>query len=256
MVEINLLPQQYRKQSVPSAWRYATYALIPLTVAAILIPEVVTATRVGDLNRTLDALNGEAAALTPAKREFDSLTAEAATLAQVTAIAEQLKSGKTYWTNDLAAFTRQLPDDGSMAVGSLTIRDLDASGLGTLQQNGIYIGKAVTREIDLTGTATSQQAVVNFLKSYEDSPDFGVNFKSLQSAAPAAGPLLIGQGRGTQGQAAQSQAQEAQARQYTFTASIGVVGSPPADTAPTTAPTPAAPTAPTSPAGQGAGSVN
>ena len=83
MVEINLLPQQYRKQSIPSAWRYATYALIPLTVAAILIPEVVTSTRVGDLNRELDALNGDAAALAPAKQKFDSLTAEARSLEQV-----------------------------------------------------------------------------------------------------------------------------------------------------------------------------
>ena len=33
MVEINLLPAQYRRQSAPSAWRYATYALVPLTVA-------------------------------------------------------------------------------------------------------------------------------------------------------------------------------------------------------------------------------
>lgn len=250
MVEINLLPQQYRKQSVPSAWRYATYALIPLTVAAILIPEVVTSTRVGDLNRALDALNGEAAALAPAKREFDTLTAEAAKLTQVTAIAEQLKSGKTYWTNDLAAFTGQLPTDGSVAINSLTIRDLDAGGLSNLQQSGIYVDKAVTREIDLSGSATSQQAVVSFLKPYENSPDFGVNFKSLQSAAPVPG-LNAAQGQGTQGQATQGQA--TQAPQYTFTATIGVVGDAPADGTPTPA---VAPAAPASPAEQGADSVN
>lgn len=242
MVEINLLPQQYRKQSAPSAWRYATYALIPLTVAAILIPEVVTATRVGDLNREIDALNGEIVALTPAKQEFDTLTAEARALEQVTAIAEQLRAGKTYWTNDLAAFTAQLPGDSSLAVTSLTIRNLDAGNLSSLQQNGIYMGKAVTREIDLSGTASSQQAVVNFLKLYEDSPDFGVNFKSLQAADGAAqtGPA--------ESSAAQNGA-ESPAPQYTFTASVGVVGAAPAGAQPVD---PAAPAAPA----QGAGSVN
>ncbi|GGL66207.1 hypothetical protein GCM10010840_00150 [Deinococcus aerolatus] len=239
MVEINLLPQQYRKQSVPSAWRYATYALIPLTVAAILIPEVVTATRVGDLNREIDALNGEIVALTPAKQEFDTLTAEARTLEQVTAIAEQLRAGKTYWTNDLAAFTAQLPGDSSLAVTSLTIRNMDAGNLSSLQQTGIYMGKAVTREIDLSGTATSQQAVVNFLKLYEDSPNFGVNFKSLQSAS-ASGP----EQSGTAGAA----------QQYTFTASVGVVGGVPAG-ADTETVAPAVQPAPAAPA-QGVGSVN
>ncbi|OLV17036.1 Competence protein PilN [Deinococcus marmoris] len=252
MVEINLLPAQYRRQSAPSAWRYATYALPIALVAAILIPEVVTSTRVGDLNRELDALNGDVAALAPAKQEFDTLTAEARTLEQVTSIAQQLRTGKTYWTNDLAAFTSQLPNDGSLAVNSMTIRNLDAGNLITLQQGGIYMGKAVTREIDLSGTATSQQAVVNFLKLYEDNPNFGVNFKSLQSDAQG-GAALIGAG--------QNGAAGAKKR-YTFTASVGIVGGPPVGTetpavqsAPGAAPAPPAAT-PAAPPAQGAGSVN
>ncbi|CAM3231769.1 PilN biogenesis protein dimerization domain-containing protein [Deinococcus saxicola] len=245
VVEINLLPAQYRRQSGPSAWRYATYALPALLVAAVLIPEVVTATRVGDLNREIDALNGEVAALAPAKQEFDTLTAEARTLEQVTSIAQQLKTGKTYWTNDLAAFTSQLPGDGSLAVNSMTIRNLEAGNLVTLQQGGIYMGKAVTREIDLSGTATSQQAVVNFLKLYEDNPNFGVNFRSLQSDAQdgaAAGTTVA-------------------RPQYTFTASVGIVGGPPAGTEtpavqPAPGTDPATPAAPAATPAQGAGSVN
>ena len=107
MVEINLLPQQYRKQSEPSAWRFATYALIPVTVAAILIPEVVTATRAGDLRKQIDSLNGEVTALTPVNREFSELTREKTELEQITSIATQLREGKTYWTNDVAAFSAQ-----------------------------------------------------------------------------------------------------------------------------------------------------
>ncbi|CAM3702719.1 hypothetical protein [Deinococcus frigens] len=242
MVEINLLPAQYRMQAAPSAWRYATFALIPLTAAAILIPEVITATRVGDLNRALDALNGEIAALTPAKREFDTLTAEARALEQVTAIAGQLRAGKSYWTNDLAAFTSQLPGDGSVAINTLTIRTLGAGNLSTLQGGGIYMGKAVTREIDLSGTARSQQAVVNFLNLYEDNPNFGVNFKSLQNGA---------QDEGSGGAAGAS-------KSYTFTASVGIVGALPADTGtPADNETPAAAQpAPAAAPAQGAGRVN
>ncbi|GGS15856.1 fimbrial assembly protein [Deinococcus knuensis] len=230
MVEINLLPQQYRKQSEPSAWRFATYALIPVTVAAILIPEVMTATRAGDLRKQIDSLNGEAAALAPADREYRQLTGEKTQLEQITSIANQLREGKTYWTNDLAAFTAQLPTGSGVSVKSMTIKSLDANALGSLQQTGVYSGKNVSREIDLTGSASSQQAVVTFLRTFETNPNFGVNFRSMQA--------------------------DGETGQYSFNASVGIVQA----AAPATDPaTPgSAPDAPAAPAGttQGGGSVN
>ncbi|WP_165795299.1 fimbrial assembly protein [Deinococcus koreensis] len=223
MVEINLLPQQYRKQSEPSAWRFAMYALVPVTVAAILIPEVVTFTRIGELNRQIDALNGEVTALTPAKLEYDKLNAEKRELEQVTAIATQLRATKTYWINDLAAFSAQLPAGSGVAVKSMTIRPMESGALSTLQQNGIYLGKNVVREIDLTGIANSQQAVVTFLKTFETNPNFGVNFKTLQN-------------------------DEASGK-YNFTATVGVVGLAPDAAPPEVVPAPGqAPPAPPAPA--------
>ncbi|MDB5046049.1 MAG: fimbrial assembly protein [Deinococcus sp.] len=181
MVEINLLPQQYRKNNEPNGWRLATYALIPITIAAILIPEVVTATRVGDLQKQRDALQGEVVALTAAKQEFDALTATETQLKQVTDIATQLRDRKTYWSNDLATFTAQLPAGGNVALTSMNVRPVEATALATLQQSGVYTGKNVQREIELAGTARSQQAVVNFLNAFEANPKFGVNFRSLQN---------------------------------------------------------------------------
>lgn len=185
MVEINLLPQQYRKSSEPNGWRLGTYALIPITIAAILIPEVVTATRVGDLQKQRDALQGEVVALTKSKQEYDTLTATETQLKQVTDIATQLRDRKTYWSNDLATFTAQLPAGGNVALTSMNVRSVDAAALTGLQQGGIYSGKNVQREIELSGTARSQQAVVNFLNAFESNPKFGVNFKSLQNDATA-----------------------------------------------------------------------
>ena len=233
MVEINLLPQQYRKQSEPSAWRFATYALIPVTVAALLIPEVMTATRAGDLRKQIDSLNAEATALAPVNREYGQLTTEKTQLEQITAIANQLREGKTYWTNDLAAFTAQLPTGSGVAVKSMTIKALDANALSSLQQTGVYSGKNVGREIDLTGSASSQQAVVTFLRTFETNPNFGVNFRSMQS--------------------------DGETGQYSFSASVGIVQEATAAAPATDPATPgSAPAAPAAPAGttQGGGSVN
>ncbi|PTA67307.1 fimbrial assembly protein [Deinococcus arcticus] len=231
MVEINLLPQQYRKQSEPNAWIPAAIGVAVVTGLALLAGEIATGTRAGELRKQLDALNGEATALAPANAEFTQLTQQKTQLEQVTSVAQQLRSGKTYWTNDLAAFTAQLPSGGGVALQSMSIKALDANALGSLQQTGVYTGKNVTREIDLTGNASSQQAVVNFLRTFENNPNFGVNFRSLQS--------------------------EGDTGRYTFNASVGVVQ---AQTAPAQTPavpgeTPAAPDAPTGTT-EGDGRVN
>lgn len=230
MIEINLLPQQERRRSQPDAWRYATYALLPLTAAAILIPELLVGSQVSRLRGEQDRLSGEIAALTPAKQEYDRLLATQRTLEDVTAVAEQLRNGKTYWTNDVATFSAQLPRGGGVAITSMNVKPLDAGALASKQQGGIYAGKNVVREFDLAGTARSQQSVINFLNAYENSPNFAVDFRSL--------------------------GQEGDTGRYTFAASVGLVGEPgtqttgaaPADPAGSAAPA-AAPAAPATPAG-------
>ena len=198
MVEVNLLPAQYRKQSQPGVWKYATWALLPVAAVTMLTLWLSTASQAGGLQREIDAVQGNIDTLTPAKQERDRLAARQQELEQVTTVAQALRDQKTYWSNDLAAFSTQLASAPGVSVSSLTMRTLDAGALATSQQSGIYTGKNVRRELDLSGAASSQQAVINFLNTYENDPDFGVNFKSLQ--------------------------RDPQSGNYTFAATVGVVG--------------------------------
>ncbi|WP_102125162.1 fimbrial assembly protein [Deinococcus planocerae] len=198
MVELNLLPPQDRKRGEPNVWKYAAFVLPPVTVLALLVPEALVGRQLGQLRAEQDRLNGDIAALAPTKGEYDRLTATQRTLEEVTAVSGKLREGKTYWTNDVAAFSAQLPAGGGVALTSMNVKALDAGALASLQQGGVYLGKNVVREIDLSGTARSQQAVVNFLNVYENDPGFAVNFRSL--------------------------GQEGETGRYTFAASVGLVG--------------------------------
>lgn len=200
MVEINLLPRQERRSTRPDAWRYASFAVVGLTLALIAVPELMVGSVLGKLRGEQDTLQGEIAALTPAKQEYDRLLTTQRTLESVTAVAGQLRDSKSYWTNDVAAFSAQLPGGGGVAITSMSVKPLDASALAGLQQSGIYAGKNVVREFDLSGTARSQQSVVNFLNAYENSSNFAVNFRTLQ--------------------------QDGETGRYTFAASVGLVGQP------------------------------
>ena len=232
MVEINLLPAQYRKQSQPGVWKYATWALLPVAAVTMLSLWLATASQAGGLQREIDAVQGNIDTLTPAKQERDRLAARQQELEQVTTVAQALRDQKTYWSNDLASFSTQLASAPGVSVSSLTMRTLDAGALATSQGAGIYTGKNVRRELDLSGAASSQQAVINFLNTYENDPDFGVNFKSLQ--------------------------RDPQSGNYTFAATVGVVGPAVSAVAPAStaaAPAPAGEAAPAAPSSTGGSDV-
>ncbi len=201
VVEINLLPQQYRKQSQPSVWKYATWALLPITAAAMLIPWVMTSTQTSDIQRQIDAVQGDIDVLTPQKQEYDRLTTQQKNLQQVTTIAQSLRDQKTYWSNDLAAFSAQIPESSGVSLTSLKMMPLSNDALNTDHAAGRYLGKDVRRELTLQGKATSQQAVINFLNTFENSPNFGVKFQNMQ--------------------------QDDASGTYTFSANVGVVGAAP-----------------------------
>ncbi|WP_291424946.1 fimbrial assembly protein [Deinococcus sp.] len=200
MVEVNLLPAQYRKQSQPSVWKYATWALLPITAVALLIPWLMTSTKTSDLQRQIDAVQGDIDTLTPAKHEYDTLVAHQQDLNQVTAIAKTLRDQKTYWSNDLAAFSAQVPANSGIGLTKMDITSVNADALANIQKSGIYPGKLVRRQISLEGNATSEQAVITFLNAMENSSNFGVSFKGME--------------------------RQSKDQLYTFKADVGVVGTP------------------------------
>lgn len=213
VVEINLLPKEYRKQTQPDAWRYASFGVAGLTAAVLggwlMIVSGSTARLSGqsaELQRQIDAL-------TPAKQESDRLQARKTELEQVTAVALQLRDQKAYWSNDLATFTGNVP-------GGVVIRTLSMSGAPAAGASVAFGGRPVQRQLEVSGVGRSQDAVSQFIKAYEGDPAFGVDFRGMQ--------------------------RQEETGNYTFTASVGVLGDAPEPLA--QAPEGAAPAAPAAPA--------
>lgn len=235
VVEINLLPQQYRKQSQPDAWKYASVAAVTATLATLGIMWALTSQNVRQLQGQIDSVQGDITALTPQKQEHDALVTQQQNLEKVTSVAQTLKGNKTYWSNDMAVFSREIPVSSGVALTKMSMRDKRPEELTQDQSNGLYAGKAIRREMDVSGTATSQQAIINFLNTFENSPNFGVNFQGMQ--------------------------QDENTGSYTFNARVGIVGdaasatpatpgaTTPGSSTTATAPAAPAPAAPAAPAG-------
>lgn len=248
MIDINLLPPEYQRQSGANGWRTAAYIMVPVTLLIMLVPSLVLQSQLSGLQGQIDAANGEISALTPAKAEFDALTRQRNDLLKVTDVARALAGSKTYWSSDLARFVNAIPTTGGVAISGLVMRSDDSNAQTNLKLQGLYNGKVVSKEFDLTGTASSQEALITFVKSFETNPDFGVNLKSLQRNAGSAPSSSGALGQGV----APSSLEPVD---YSFSATIGMLGQPTmAATTPATG-APGAGTAPPAKADSGAAHV-
>ena len=174
MVEINLLPQQYRRRSEPNVWLYASLAVGVATLLIIAVPEIIVGTSVGNLQKRLEDQNGQISALNETVRpEYAALTTQRNDLMAVSQTAKSLSEGKTYWSTDLARFVGQLPQSGGVALTSL---NMTAPAPTT---PALYNGQPASKEFDLSGNVSSPAALVNFLNAYEQG-QYGVNFKNTQ----------------------------------------------------------------------------
>lgn len=179
MVEINLLPKTERVTTKPPLFLIGAALLGIVLISGTLIWYFSRVAIVGSLQRQISATQGDIDQLAPAKAEYDTLINRKTTLEKVTQTAQKLKDEKTYWSNDLAAFSAQMPNNAGIAIKSLAMKSMEPNTLEQAQQNGIYVGKNINRTVDIQGTAVSQQSVITFLDTYENDDNFGVDFKSL-----------------------------------------------------------------------------
>ena len=201
MIRLNLLPKNLRRRVEPGWWRLAaaTFALVVLSVLGILHYGAYT-----ELNQTKaerDALRAEVEALRPFIAEQNRLQQERKALEALLAIREGLKKSFVPWSDYLATFIRQIPQEGGrlpVALRSVGARAIPEDEATRMAQAGTFGGKRVRVEFTIQGEALNQNALVSFVRAFETSPRFGIEFQGAS----------LDQNRGL----------------YTFSARVGVVG--------------------------------
>lgn len=203
MINVNLLPKDLRRSTGPDFWKVGAGALAGVTLLTIAILQFSVSSTLNTLEGKIQENQSEIAVLRPQVDERNRLLAEKNQLTAITSVAETLKAGQTSWSGDLARFVRQLPRASApvVALNSLTMKTLDAGGRQSAQQNGLYDGKAVTKEVQVSGKARSSAGLVQFVNAFEQAPDFGVQFQNMQ--------------------------REQEGGLYTFSVTVGMVGTPP-----------------------------
>lgn len=203
MIAINLLPKNLRRSGEPSGWKVAAAVVPIVAVVGMAATQIVTSSQLANVQRDIDSGNSELSTRANDVREFDQLNAQRSQLQGIASVADALNASKSSWSADLARFVDRIPGGNPplVALDTLTMRDT-SKGTAPAAQTGAtpYDGKSVAKEFALTGRARSTQALVNFLSTFETGSDTGVQF--------------------------QNATRDTQTGDYTFSATVGLVGQP------------------------------
>lgn len=223
LININLLPKDLRRSTGPNYWVVASVAVAGVSLLTMLGFQLAVEGTLRNINNQIAEAQSEIAVRAPDVAERDRLLAEQNQLQAITNVATTLRAGQTSWSADLARFVRQLPSGNTPAISlsNLTMRPVAGAGTDPNAGAGLYDGKSVTREVVVNGRARSSAALVSFVDAFEQAQDFGIQFPSVS--------------------------RETTTGDYTFSTTIGMIGSqPPAD--PNAAPGQTAPDGTTPPA--------
>lgn len=201
MIRLNLLPKNLRRRVEPGWWRLAALALALVVFLALGFLHYTASTELFLAKQERDALKAEVEALRPFIQEQNRLQQERKTLEALLSIREGLRKNFVPWSEYLAAFIRQIPQEGGrfpVALRSVGARALSEEEASQQAQTGVFDGKKVRVEFTLQGEALNQGALVRFIQAFEASPRFGIEFQGAS----------LDQNRGL----------------YTFSARVGVVG--------------------------------
>ncbi|MDM7324950.1 MAG: flagellar protein FliT [Thermus sp.] len=180
MIRLNLLPKNLRRRIEPGWWRLAAgaFALVVLFFLGVFHYTAYTELSLAKAER--DALRAEVEALKPFIAEQNRLQRERQALEALLAIREGLKKGFVPWSQYLAAFIRQIPQEGGrlpVALRSVGMRSISEEEATRMAQTGAFDGKRVRVEFTVQGEALSQGALVRFVQAFEASPRFGIEFQ-------------------------------------------------------------------------------
>jgi type IV pilus assembly protein PilN len=179
LINVNLLPKHLRRVREPGYWRVIAVLFPILVLSALGVVQFLYS----QTENNLKAEKSEKEAKVAELQEFVNKQAEVqAQLEQVQvliSIRDQVQQNTIAWTNELAALMEYWPASGtsgrpSISFNSLTMQATDAANVDPNR----YEGKSTVAEMTVSGEVVSTEVLSQFIKSLEDSEDFGVSFQN------------------------------------------------------------------------------
>jgi type IV pilus assembly protein PilN len=178
LINVNLLPKHLRRVREPGYWRIIAVLFPLLVLGALGVVQFIYMQTEGNLKAEKSEKETKVAEL----QEFVNKQAEVqAQLEQVQVligIRDQVQQNTIQWTNELAALMEYWPAPSASGRPSISFNSLTMQASTGDADPNRYEGKSVVAEMNVSGEVVNTEVLSQFIKSLEDSEDFGVSFQN------------------------------------------------------------------------------
>lgn len=179
MINVNLLPKNLRRVREPGYWKVLMVGF-PVVVLAIAGALQWSAERTYDnLVERRQQLEDERATLQQFINQQREVQARLRQLQEVIAIFEQVQTDRIAWTAELGAMLETLPTGTVDGLPAIDFASLSMEAVVPPRQDPLlYEGRPIVAEMSVSGTVANAEVLAQFVRSLEDSSQYGVAFQN------------------------------------------------------------------------------
>jgi len=177
LINLNLLPKRYRKRTLPSAWRLATFVAGILVLGSVGFVHYQTQASINRLENQKEQLRLEVELLRSYIAEQNKLQQKQRELEALASVSRQVRAKFRPWADYLARFLVELPSkEGRLEV---RLETLSVKAIDPNKAKQIY-GIPADVEFTFRGRAASRNVLVQMVKTFETDPGFGIDFQKAE----------------------------------------------------------------------------
>jgi type IV pilus assembly protein PilN len=180
LINVNLLPKHLRRVREPGYWRVIAVLFPLLVLGALGVVQFLYSQTENNLKAEKLEKETKVAELQQYVDKQAEVQAQLEQVQVLISIRDQVQQNTIAWTNELGALLELLPATQtasgrpSISFNSLSMQATDAANADPNR----YEGKTVVAEMNVSGDVVSTEVLSQFIKSLEDSKDFGVSFQN------------------------------------------------------------------------------
>lgn len=174
MIKINLLPKELAVHRETNLW---TVAAVVVPVLAIGVAATMHIMRINELNQLSEEVTVMSAELEARKADIaeqNALDQKKRELSVYSDVRANLQALSSDWRGDIERFVSQIPTGSTNPTIALNTLGVTLPAATTTT----FDGRPASKVLTIQGTAKTNQALIDFVKAFEDSQDFAIQFQN------------------------------------------------------------------------------
>ncbi|WP_034334875.1 hypothetical protein [Deinococcus misasensis] len=174
MIKINLLPKELAVHRETNLWTVAAVVVPVLALGVAATMHIMRINELNQLNEEVTVMSAELEARKADIAEQNALDQKKRELSVYSDVRANLQALSSDWRGDIERFVGQIPTGSTNPTIALNTLGVALPAANTIA----FDGRPASKVLTIQGTAKTNQALIDFVKAFEDSQDFAIQFQN------------------------------------------------------------------------------